>query len=152
MALGIIIFTYIFYICKNKNIANFYNPFGIIIFAASSPFGIFVSAFALKHLLTVTKGLTSKQLHSIKIFENAIIKSDIKINGFGIVQDQIKTIEKSNNLFNQLKENPDSNHMRDFYSNSLEINQRKFYRSISIKNRLINLYSFYRKTVPSSII
>jgi len=111
-----------------------------------------VSAFALKHLLTVTKGLTSKQLHSIKIFENAIIKSDIKINGFGIVQDQIKTIEKSNNLFNQLKENPDSNHMRDFYSNSLEINQRKFYRSISIKNRLINLYSFYRKTVPSSII
>jgi len=155
-------------------VPKYLNPFGIIIQVAITPMGIFVSVFAVKHVFIVTKGLTTKQLHSIKAFEEEALKQNMKIEGLRIVKDQIeelgeavqanlgKNVQIGDNgfhsssnakydLYNRSSSNNNSNGSSSSSSNSSNHNSN-LYNKLTLKDRLRNLWKFYTKSIPDSIV
>lgn len=120
--------------------------------------GIFVSVFAVKHVFIVTKGLTTKQLQSIKFFETETIKQNMKIEGFEIVKDQVKNFgEVQINFENTMNNNnKDKSIFIDSNNNNQNLDlfggQNKLFGKLTLKDRFLNLWKFYRKSIPDSIV
>jgi hypothetical protein len=104
--------------------------------------GIFVTTFSFKHLITITKGYTTKQIHSIKVFEN-----------------EIKSIDKDNKTLNII----DNKSRKEYNDNDIDNDNRfkihnKFNnvnendKKIKFLDRIKNLYKFYLKKTPKSLI
>lgn len=114
--------------------------------------GLFVSVFACKHVLIVTKGLTTKQLHSIKEFENEASKNNMKVEGLGIVKNQVKDFDLGQINFERYEDTiKEEEKDKTNISSSNSIN-KKYLKTIKLRDRFRNLLKFYMKTIPNSLV
>lgn len=146
---GIAGYVALFYLCKNKQLPYYYNPFGIIILILSTPLGGFVSAFACKHLMIVTRGLTTKQLHSIMLFQSESKKNKMKYENFEGLAEHIKIFDLNNiSGVTDKIQTQDSKVIEQNNPNTSLPRANK----ISIKQRFYNLYKFYMLSIPNSLL
>jgi hypothetical protein len=98
--------------------------------------GIFVSTFCFKHLATITRGYTTKQLYSIKVFEKEIISKELNIKNPNMNYNKAgnENYNKDFNIYNKLNNEYESNEELKFLV------------------RIKNLCKFYLKKTPKSLV